>query len=85
MGGTLPPSGGDVSSVAPVSTSARAEMAHAVGRSARGGVCIRGEVDVILADMRDISSPVLDPADAGRGLLHALQALILGLFLLLVL
>jgi hypothetical protein len=42
-------------------------------------------VDVILADMRDVSSPVLDPADAGRGLLHALQALIAGLFLLLVL
>jgi hypothetical protein len=55
------------------------------GRSARGHVCIWGEVDVILAGMRDVSSPVLDPADAGRGLLHALQALIAGLFLLLVL
>jgi hypothetical protein len=35
--------------------------------------------------MRDVSSPVLDPADAGRGELHALQALLLGLFLLLIL
>jgi len=35
--------------------------------------------------MRDISSPALDPADAGRGMLHALQALLLGLLLLLVL
>ena len=39
----------------------------------------------ILPAMRDISSPALDPADAGRGLLHALQALIAGLLLLLVL
>jgi hypothetical protein len=35
--------------------------------------------------MRDVTSPVLDPADAGRGLLHALQALLLGLSLLLIL
>jgi hypothetical protein len=35
--------------------------------------------------MRDVSSPVLDPADAGRGQLHALQALIGGLFSLLIL
>jgi hypothetical protein len=35
--------------------------------------------------MRDISSPVPDPADAGRGALHALQALLLGLFVLLIL
>jgi hypothetical protein len=35
--------------------------------------------------MRDVTSAVLDPADAGRGLLHALQALLLGLFLLLIL
>jgi len=34
--------------------------------------------------MRSISSPVLDPADASRGQLRALQALVLGLFLLLV-
>jgi hypothetical protein len=34
--------------------------------------------------MRDVSSPVLDRMDAGRGQLHALQVLI-GLFLLLVL
>jgi hypothetical protein len=34
--------------------------------------------------MRDVSSPVLDRLDAGRGELHALQVLI-GLFLLLVL
>jgi hypothetical protein len=32
--------------------------------------------------MRDVSSPVLDPADAGRGELRALQALLVGLFLL---
>jgi hypothetical protein len=35
--------------------------------------------------MRDVSSPVLDPADAGRGELHALQALLLGLVFLLIL
>jgi hypothetical protein len=35
--------------------------------------------------MRDVSSPVLDPADAGRGRLRALQALLLGLFSLLIL
>jgi hypothetical protein len=35
--------------------------------------------------MRATSSSVLDPADAGRGLRHALQALLVGLFLLLVL
>jgi hypothetical protein len=34
--------------------------------------------------MRDVSSPVLDRLDAGRGAMHALQVLI-GLFLLLVL
>jgi hypothetical protein len=34
--------------------------------------------------MRDVSSPVLDRLDAGRGQLHALQVLI-GLFLLVVL
>ena len=34
-----------------------------------------------LLGMRDVSSPVLDPADAGRGQLRALQAL-LGLSLL---
>jgi hypothetical protein len=33
--------------------------------------------------MRDVSSPVLDRMDAGRGELHALQVLV-GLFLLLV-
>jgi hypothetical protein len=33
--------------------------------------------------MRDVSSPVLDRLDAGRGQLHALEVL-LGLFLLLV-
>jgi hypothetical protein len=32
--------------------------------------------------MRDVSSPVLDRMDAGRGQLHALQVL-LGLFVLL--
>ncbi len=48
-------------------------------------VCIRGEGTDILTAMRDISSPALDPADAGRGMLHALQALLLGLLLLLVL
>jgi hypothetical protein len=35
--------------------------------------------------MRDVSSPVLDRLDAGRGLMHALQVLIVGLFVLLVL
>jgi hypothetical protein len=39
--------------------------------------------------MRDVSSPVLDRLDAGRGAMHALQILIasglIGLFLLLVL
>jgi hypothetical protein len=35
--------------------------------------------------MRPISSPVLDPADAGRGELRALEALLLGLVLLLIL
>jgi hypothetical protein len=34
--------------------------------------------------MRDVSSPVLDRLDAGRGALHALQILV-GLVLLLVL
>jgi hypothetical protein len=33
--------------------------------------------------MRDVTSPVLDRLDAGRGELHALEVL-LGLFLLLV-
>ena len=51
----------------------------------RPGVCIRGEVADILTTMRDVSSPVLDPADAGRGMLHALQALLLGLILLVIL
>jgi hypothetical protein len=35
--------------------------------------------------MRDVSSPVLDPADAGRGMLHALQGLLAGLLLLVLL
>jgi len=34
--------------------------------------------------MRPISSPVPDPADASRGELRALQALLVGLFVLLV-
>jgi hypothetical protein len=38
----------------------------------------------ILADMRDVSSPVLDPADAGRGQRRALQVLLLGSFLLVI-
>jgi hypothetical protein len=36
----------------------------------------------ILERMRDVSSPVLDPADAGRGQRRALQVLLLGFFLL---
>jgi hypothetical protein len=35
--------------------------------------------------MRDVSSPVADRLDAGRGLLHSLEILIVGLVLLLVL
>jgi hypothetical protein len=35
--------------------------------------------------MRSVCSPVLDPADASRGELRALQALLVGLVLLVVL
>jgi hypothetical protein len=45
----------------------------------------RGEHLARFCVMRDVSSPVLDRMDAGRGQLHALQiilALLLGLFLL---
>ena len=60
-------------------------LARAGRPAQRPGVCIPGEVDDILLTMRDVSSPVLDPADAGRGMLHALQALLLGLILLVIL
>ena len=58
---------------------------RAAGRGGRTGVCVLGEVAAILLDMRAVSSPVLDPADAGRGMLHALQALLLGLIVLVIL
>gem|GEM_PF-2145262 len=58
---------------------------RATGRGERTGVCVLGEVAAILPPMRAVSSPVLDPADAGRGMLHALQALLLGLIVLVIL
>lgn len=54
-------------------------------RPVRGHGCVPGYRADIISAMREVSSPVLDPADAGRGLRHALQALLLGLILLLVL
>lgn len=48
-------------------------------------VCVQGEPTDTLSAMRDVTSPVLDPADAGRGELRALQALLLGLLSLLIL
>jgi hypothetical protein len=61
----------------------RPDPAVRPARAARDPGCAPWWDPATLGPMRDVSSPVLDRMDAGRGELHALQVLV-GLFLLLV-